>query len=172
VVRAMTVAFLLCAMAAATARAATTAEVAGWLASTKKVMRMPSPPYAPHFAGAQRYVRVAGTEISGWIDPAAADHGFLRNDQEVMLLPVVSGGSGGVFATLVFTRLGGRTQFVGLIPSPNGHLDVTLAGGAILVRTPIYKANDPNCCPSGFHFERDTLHGMTLVKLNQYDTKR
>jgi hypothetical protein len=40
------------------------------------------------------------------------------------------------------------------------------------VRTPIYKANDPNCCPSGFHYERDTLRGMRLVKLNQYDTRR
>jgi hypothetical protein len=159
---------LLCAMAAAAADAVTTAEVNGWLASTKKVIRMPSPSCGPGCA--QQYVRIAGTEISGWVDSTLVDHGFLQNHQEVMLVPVLYGH--GVGATLVFTRLGGRTRFVRLIPSRNQLVDVLFTGGAIVLRTSIYKANDEDGYPSGFHYERDTLRGMTLVKLNEYDTKR
>ena len=156
---------ILCAMVTAAANSATTiTEVNGWLASTSKVIRMP-PPGGPQFGNGQQYVRVAGTEISGWIDAALVDHGFLRNHQEVMLVPVLYGH--GVAATLVFTRLGGRTRFVRLIPSRGGLVDVLFMDGAILLRTSIYKANDEEGYPSGFHYERDTLRGTTLVKLNQ-----
>jgi hypothetical protein len=119
-----------------------------------------------------QYVSVAGTEVEGSIDPAEARRGFLSNNQEVMVVPVDSGGTGAVFGALLFTRLAGRAQFVGIIPSPNGHLHVAISGGVIVVRLPIYKTGDPNCCPSGFHWERDTLHGGKLIKLKEYDTKR
>ena len=161
---------IVCAMAAAAAGAATMREVDGWLASMKNVILMPSPSCTPRTSCAQQYVRIAGTGISGWIDPTLVDHGLLQNQQEVMLVPVLYGH--GVAATLVLTRLGGRTRFVRLIPSRNQLVDVLFIDGAILVRTSIYKANDEDGYPSGFHYERDTLRGMTLVKLNQYDTKR
>lgn len=152
-----------------TAGAATPAEVDSWLASTNKVVRMPAPADSTPTVSKREWVHVTGTEVSGWIDPTAVDHGFLANDQEVMLVPIQSGGSGAVFQTLLFTRTGGRLQFVGIIPSRIGHLNVALSGGEILVRTPIYKPKDANCCPSGFHYERDTLRGITLVKLDTYD---
>ena len=125
-----------------------------------------------HIDGPSVFVRVSGTEASGWIVPAVVGHGFLANDQEVMIVPLESGGSGGVFTTLLFTRVGGRVQFVGIIPSPSGHLDVSLSEGALLVRTPVYKSHDPNCCPSMIHYERDTLRGTKLVKLGSYDSTR
>ncbi len=161
---------LLCAMAAAAAGAATMREVDGWLASTGNVIRMPSPSCTPRTSCSQRYVRIAGTRISGWIDATLVDHGFLQNGQEVMLIPVLYGH--GVGATLVLTRLGGRTRFVRLIPSRNQLVDVLFMDGTILVRTSIYKANDEDGYPSGFHYERDTLRGTALVKLSQYDSKR
>ena len=147
----------------ATAGAAALSEVNGWLASTNKVVRAPAPG-GMHPDGPSEFVRVAGTDVSGWIADTVG-HGFLANDQEVMIVPLVSGGSGGVFTTLLFTRLGGRVQFVGIIPSPSGHLDVSLSEGRLLVRTPVYKAGDANCCPSAIHYERDTLRGTKLVKL-------
>ncbi|HEV2641303.1 MAG TPA: hypothetical protein VGT98_01280 [Candidatus Elarobacter sp.] len=157
------------AVCAGTAGAATPTEIDGWLASTSKVVHMPAPADSTPAVAKREWVHVTGTEVSGWIDPTAVDHGFLANDQEVMLVPIQSGGSGAVFQTLLFTRTGGRLQFVGIIPSRIGHLNVALSAGEILVRIPIYKPNDANCCPSGFHYERDTLRGITLVKLGTYD---
>jgi hypothetical protein len=153
------------------ADAATMADVNSWLATTTKVVRI-SPPPGMRADRQSAYVSVVGANVEGSIDPAEARRGFLKNNQEVMLVPIDSGGTGAVFDTLVFTRLGRRTQFVGIIPSPNGHLHVAVEDGVIVVRVPIYKSGDPNCCPSGFHWERDTLHGLKLVKLKEYDTRR
>ena len=169
--RAVTAGILAGAVGATAADAATIAELNGWLANTTSVVRTSPPP------GVRRdrhtlYVRVVGANVEGSIDPAEARKGYLKNNQEVMIAPIESGGTGAVFDALLFTRVAGRTQFVGIIPSPNGHLDVALAGGVIVVRTPIDKAGDANCCPSGFHWERDTLRGVKLIKLKEYDTRR
>jgi hypothetical protein len=43
-------------------------------------------------------------------------------------------------------------RFVGTLPSAAGHLGVSLEGGRIVIRTPVYGANDPNCCPSALHY--------------------
>lgn len=162
---------VLCALAAAPACAVTTGEMHSWLASTTNVVRV-APPGGMRLTPRAEYLRIAGTNVEGWIDPDEARRGTLSNGQAVMIVPVESGGSGAMFDALVFTRLAGRPRFVGIIPSPNGHLDVTLSHGAIVVRTPIYRAGDANCCPSGFHWERDTLRGTKLIKLKEYDTRR
>jgi hypothetical protein len=160
---------LFCAMGTAVAGAATMKEVDGWIASTKNVIRVPSEDCCPG-SPMQHFVRVAGTKISGWIDASYVDHGFLSNHQEVMLIPVLYGH--GVTTTLVFTRLGGHTRFVRAISSRDGLVEVLFTDGAILLRTSIYKPKDEEDYPSAFHYERDTLRGMTLVKLNEYDTKK
>ncbi len=147
------------------------AEVNGWLATTTKVVRI-KPRAGMRPDPQSEYVTVRGTDVEGSIDPAEARRGVLKNSQEVMIAPVESGGTGAVFGALLFTRFGGRTHFVGIIPSPNGHLHVAVAGGVIVVRLPVYKTGDPNCCPSGFHWEHDTLRGLQLVKLKEYDTRR
>ena len=158
------------AIVATMADAATMAEIKGWLATTTSVVRT-SPPPGVRPDRQTVYVSVVGANVEGSIDPAEALKGYLKNNQQVMIAPIESGGSGAVFDALLFTRFGGRTRFVGIIPSPNGHLDVAFANGAIVVRTPIYKAGDANCCPSAFHWERDTLRGVKLIKLKEYDTR-
>jgi hypothetical protein len=171
VARAVTAGIVAGAVCATSADAATMAEINGWLATTTRVVRT-SPPPGARPDRQTIYVSVVGANVDGSIDPAEARKGYLKNNQEVMIAPIESGGTGAVFDALLFTRVRGRTQFVGIIPSPNGHLDVALAAGAIVVRTPIYKAGDANCCPSGFHWERDTLRGLKLIKLEEYDTRR
>jgi hypothetical protein len=171
IVGAIAAASLFGALFVTAADAATMAEVNGWLAATTKIVRI-RPPAGLRPDANLEYVSIAGTDVEGSIDPADARRGFLKNRQEVMIVPVESGGTGAVFDALLFTRLGGRTRFVGIIPSPNGHLHVAISGGAIVVRLPIYKTGDPNCCPSGFHWEHDTLRGLKLVTLKEYDTRR
>ena len=137
-----------------------------WLSSTTQVKVVPPPPGS---SGASRtYVQVKGSDAQGFIDPSFIDHGFLANGQEVLILPLESGGSGGVFYTLLFTTIDGRRRFVGYVPSESGHLDVHLQAGSLHVVTPIYGKNDPNCCPSQHRFETYTLNGIKLERLDQF----
>jgi hypothetical protein len=93
--------------------------------------------------------------------------GYLSSGQEVMVVPLGSGGSGGVFDALLFIRLGGKIRFVSYIPS-NGHLDIFLVDGILRVTTPNYRNGDPNCCPASHHYEIDTLHGIRLIKIRNW----
>lgn len=112
---------------------------------------------------------VRGTSVGGFINPASEDDGFLANDREVLVIPLISGGSGGVFDALLYTRSGtGAFRFVGYVPSPQGHLLIYLNGGRIIVRTPIYKSGDAECCPSSEHWKIYTLNGIRLVLLVAY----
>jgi len=103
----------------------------------------------------------------GFIDRTSFDYGALVNGADVLIVPMDSGGSGGVFTTLLFTSVRTHPLFVGPINSDTGHLDVHLARGQILVVTPIYAKTDPNCCPSGHHFVRYALEDGKLVKVEE-----
>jgi len=161
---ALAVALLLA--SAAPLSAATQAEVDGWLATSPEIVRTTeqSPAGKP-----STFVRVRGAQSGGFVLPEIAQRGYLANDQEVMIVPLPSGGSGGVFTTLLFTTYQGRRQFVGYVPSRGGHLSIMLEEGNLLIRTPIYGPGDPNCCPSTLHYERATLKGIKLVTLEQWD---
>ena len=149
--------------------AATLAQLDAWLASSPKIVREKPPASA---ANRSRYVSVKGVdESTGWVDPSLVTDGFLADGQRVMIVPIDSGGSGGVFTALLFTRIGGMTRFVGTLPSPAGHLGVSLEGGRIVIRTPVYGASDPNCCPSALHYERATLRGTRLITEARWDVK-
>jgi hypothetical protein len=149
--------------------AETLAQLDALLASSPKIVREKPPASA---AKLPRYVSVRGVNGStGWIDPSLVTDGFLANGQRVTIVPIDSGGSGGVFTALLFTQIGRATRFVGTLPSPAGHLGVSLEGGRIVIRTPVYGASDPNCCPSALHYERATLHGTRLVTEDRWDVK-
>ncbi len=149
--------------------AATLAQLDAWLASSPKIVREKPPASA---ARLPRYISVNGVEGStGWVDPNLVTDGFLADGQRVMIVPIDSGGSGGVFTALLFAQIGGRTRFLGTLPSPAGHLGASLEAGRIVIRTPVYGASDPNCCPSALHYERATLHGTRLVTEDRWDVK-
>ena len=156
--------------APAVACATTLAQLDALLASSSAIVREKPPPHST--VTLPRYISVKGVSGStGWVDPETVTDGFLANGQRVMMVPIESGGSGGVFTQLLFTQVGGATRFVGTLPSAAGHLDAYIDGGHIILRTPTYGANDPNCCPSGLHFERATLHGIRLVTEDRWDVK-
>jgi len=88
---------------------ATLAQLDAWLATAPNVVREKSP------GGPEkgpRYVSVKGMRGSGWLDPDLITDGYLANGQRVMIVPIDSGGTGGVFNALLFTQIGGATRFV------------------------------------------------------------
>jgi hypothetical protein len=115
--------------------------------------------------------RVPKTIVEGYINTTIVDDGYLANGQEVLIVPLVSGGSGGIFYTLVWTKISGAWQFVGYIPSGSGHLSVTIEEGSLVVVTPIYASGDAQCCPSGHHNQIETLDGIKLRAVESYDTR-
>lgn len=143
----------------------TSAVLNAWLASSPAVVRQKSPMPDRH----DEYVVLRGTDnVYGYVTPETASRGVLANGQPVMLVPLDSGGSGTVFAVLVYTAIDGRTRFVGYVPSPVGHLDMHVRNGRIEVRFPVYGANEPNCCPTHLHVAHDTLRGIRLVQLDAH----
>lgn len=146
----------------------TRSDVAGWLASSPQIV----PSHLRDRLPAELHWQVelrSDPDVSGFVSPELASNERLANGQRVMILPLVSGGSGGVFYTLLFTKISGKTRFVGYVPSQNGHLDVTVDRGTLLIRTPVYgTGNGGNCCPSDFDFERATLHGIRLIVLKRW----
>lgn len=111
-------------------------------------------------------VGVKGTHVYGYINRSIVDNGTLSNGQEVLVVPIVSGGSGGVFDTLLYTEFAGKTRFVGYIPSVSGHLDVHVSEGRLLVVTPVYGQGDAQCCPHAHHTVEYTLRGVRLVMIS------
>jgi hypothetical protein len=145
----------------------TRADLAPWLASTDRV-RVIHPPDAQ--AGALYLASGDATGIAvfdGPDDGYRAQRGFMRNGQETVLVPLASGGSGGVFATLVFTRVNGVRRYVGYIPSRSGHLAIRVQDGVLEARAPIYASSDPQCCPSRERYTTYTLDGIQLVTLSE-----
>ncbi len=145
----------------------TEAALQAWLKTTPQVVRAANP--EPWRKG--EYVKLSGTDVQGFVSADLSRQGTLANGQRVMIVPLDSGGSGTVFASLIYTVIDGRTRFVGYIPSPAGHLGISVTGGRLEVRTPVYLGNDANCCPSRIHIEHDTLRGIRLVKLDAHDEK-
>lgn len=116
-------------------------------------------------------VAVKKTDVYGYINRSIVDNGTLSNGQEVLIVPILSGGTGGVFATLLFTRYAGKTRFVGYIPSPSGHLGVHVSEGRLYVVTPVYAVGDAQCCPHAHHTADYTLRGIRLVLVEDYGTR-
>jgi hypothetical protein len=108
-----------------------------------------------------------GGDAVGYLDPTLLDYGYTIDKQDVLIVPLTSGGSGGVFTTVLFTHLSTTPVFAGKIDS-DGHLDVHLAFGMIEARTPVYGPHDPQAAPSGHKTVRYRLRGTTLVKVDEF----
>jgi hypothetical protein len=162
-------ALLLCFCGAGSVRAVAAvlpqARIDAAIASEKRLHpKNPPIPGSPH-----PYYVVDGSDAQGFLDPTIFDYGYLANGTDVLIMPMVSGGSGGVFYTLLFTSIATKPAFIGYVPSMSGHLDVYINQGRLLVETPVFKGKDFNCCPSGHHVVVYTVVGTTLKKIDQYD---
>jgi hypothetical protein len=116
----------------------------------------------------RQYVSVQGRgDALGYLDASMLDYGYQIDRTDVLMVPLVSGGSGGVFSTLIFSTKNGRPYLAGDIDS-NGHLDVHLSQGLILAVTPTYGPHDPMARPSGHRTVRYAIHDGKLVKLDEY----
>jgi hypothetical protein len=110
---------------------------------------------------------VPATDGTGYLDASLVDYGYTIDGRDVLIVPLVSGGSGGVFTTLLFTTVNGKPTYAGHIDS-EGHLDVHLSLGLINAVTPTYGPNDPQARPSGHKTVRYRLQGATLVKVDEF----
>jgi|GEM_PF-5024876 len=125
----------------------------------------------PSPASGRKLYTVKGTDAGGFVLVDSVDDGYLANGQEVLIVPLDSGGSAGVFTTLLWTKRGGLWRFVGHLSSVRGHLDVHIQQGALNAIAPLYGTNDPNCCPSKHNRTIYTLSGTQLKKIHQFTSK-
>jgi hypothetical protein len=149
------------AVAAAPADTYVRLNVAQILAATPQIEREHPPQNLP-FA----YYRLKGTDVSGFVIPNIVGDGYLSNRQEVLVVPLDSGGSGGVFHVLLWTRVAGAAwHFAGQIASPDGRLGVSIDNGDLVAVIPVYAPNDADCCPSSLRRVRYTLDGTALRQI-------
>jgi hypothetical protein len=96
------------------------------------------------------YVNVVGTNGvgGGYADIEEVVRGTLSDGAQVLVVPLISGGSGGVFTQIVFGQRGGAAARYGGYISSGGHLAVAIKNGRIVARLPLYRAGEANCCPS------------------------
>lgn len=129
------------------------------------------PPTSAYDAKTHPYVDVLGVpegqSIGGYIATDYAHEGTLGDGDDVLAVPLDSGGSGGIFTQIVFVRHGGYGfVYAGHIDS-GGHLDVRIKDGVIVATLPYYGANDPNCCPSKRTTQTYTVQNGRLHKLSE-----
>jgi hypothetical protein len=120
---------------------------------------------APQPANGLRYVRVSGTPAQGYVKPELAERGRLRNGQDIVVVPLLSAGSGGVFFALVYTRLMSKAHFVDYISSRSGHLETSIRDGELEAVMPVYESTDAQCCPSRHRTQVYTLRGSHLERI-------
>ena len=163
--RACVVALLAIAPVRANADVISRTRLAAALASSSQIhVCSDKPPF-----GNARCVAVGQGQYRGFLMPETLSYGYLHDGQDLLIVPLGSGGSGGVFVDLLFTSVMSKPYFIGVVPSETGHLQVSIADGQILVETPVYKGNDPNCCPSAKHFIRYNLRRNALVKIDEFE---
>ncbi len=137
------------------------------LASSSKIHFCTSKPPSEN----ARCISVDKTPYQGFLFLDELDYGYLHDGQDLLIVPLPSGGSGGVFVDLLFTSVMTKPYFIGVVPSEAGHLEVSILSGKIVVETPVYKESDPNCCPSAKHFVRYDMKRHALVKIDEFERR-
>lgn len=109
------------------------------------------------------------------IDPRSADQvicsDFTRDGRIDLAVSIASGGTAGDVGFVVFrsTPAGWRVALTG-----GGYkLRLARAGGDLVETQPVYKSNDPNCCPTGgFDHRRFRWNGTKFVVARSWHTTR
>ena len=111
-------------------------------------------------ANVKSIVRLGG--FGGISGPIYAD--LTRDGRDDVLVPIASGGTAGIVAFYVYSyHFGGLRNL--LVRNEVYKVGLRVKGGNVVVTYPIYRANDPNCCPS--RLERRTLrfNGVRFVRI-------
>ncbi|MGB8797748.1 MAG: hypothetical protein WCC70_09375 [Candidatus Aquilonibacter sp.] len=106
------------------------------------------------------YVRLVDEhqQVGGYVDADSASIGLVAGATQVMSVPLVSGGSGGIFTQILFARdvQDATPYYLGAISS-GGHLEVNITYHGVVAIYPDYAAGDPNCCPSKYSSDTYTI---------------
>jgi hypothetical protein len=162
---------LLPAFAGAQGHALSTAQIVALVKTTPQLKIDTSVTSAEFDPKTHPYVNVRGAAegeyVGGYLMSEDAHDGRLAGGEQVVAIPLESGGSGGVFTQILFARSGDRAYaYVGAIAS-GGHLDVRVGDGEIVATLPYYGANDPNCCPSKRIVQAYAVRSGKLVKVSE-----
>ena len=105
--------------------------------------------------------------VGGYLSAEYANEGTLSNGVDAVVIPLDSGGSGGVFTQIVFARTGKAPLAYAGYMNSGGHLGVKVSGGAIVATMADYGPNDPNCCPSKRIVQSYAVLGGKLHKTSE-----
>jgi hypothetical protein len=108
------------------------------------------------------------------VDPASADqvlcYDFTRDGRLDLAVTIASGGTAGDIGYVVFrgTASGWRVAL-----ARNGYkVGLFRVGGDVVSSQPVYRANDPNCCPTGgFGHLRFHWNGVRFVVARAWHSK-
>ena len=99
-------------------------------------------------------------------------HDLTRDGAVDMAATIFSGGTAGDIAWAVFLRRNGRWT-LSLRQLQAYKLVLRRAGGDLVETTPVYKRDDPNCCPTGgFDHRRFHWNGTRFVVAKRWHTAR
>jgi hypothetical protein len=108
------------------------------------------------------------------IDPRSVDRvicsDFTRDGRLDLAVSIASGGTAGDIGYVVFrrTQTGWRVALTG-----GGYkLGLARVGGDLVETQPVYRPNDPNCCPTGgFDHRRFNWNGAKFTVVRSWHTK-
>jgi len=99
-------------------------------------------------------------------------HDFTRDGAADMAATIFSGGTAGDIAWVVFTKRAGRWTLA-LRELQNYKLGLVRVRSDLVETVPVYRKNDPNCCPSGgFDHRRFHWDGSRFVVVRRWHDAR
>ena len=141
-------------------------------------------PVAPCSKAAARAAVLASSLPKRWKDSARQKHSpyegvsvllchdLTRDGRVDMAITFASGGTAGDVAWVVFRRVGAGWKLA--LSRLSGYkLAIRRSGSDIVETQPIYRANDPNCCPTGgYAHTRWSWNGRRFAAVRSWRTKR
>jgi hypothetical protein len=99
-------------------------------------------------------------------------HDFTRDGARDMAATVFSGGTAGDIAWVVFRQRAGR-WLLALRQFQVYKVGLFRVGSDLVESTPVYRKNDPNCCPTGgFDHRRFHWNGARFVVAKRWHTSK
>ena len=108
------------------------------------------------------------------VSPSSADrvlcHDFTRDGRIDLAVTIASGGTAGDVGFAVFRATPGGWQVA--LARDGYKLGLFRAGGDLVSAQPVYRRNDPNCCPTGgFDHRRFHWNGKRFVVARSWHTR-